>query len=62
MLKRINVDTSVQEKEVRLPIDARLYDRSRQRLVDAAKTRDIDIRQNYNRKNLNLSTAKSKVR
>jgi IS5 family transposase len=50
MLKRINVDTTVQEKEVRFPTDARLYDRARQRLVDAAKTRDIDIRQNYNEK------------
>jgi IS5 family transposase len=48
-LQRVNVDTTVQEKEVRFPTDARLYDRARQRLVDAAKTRDIDLRQNYNR-------------
>ena len=33
MLKRINVDTTVQEKEVRFPTDSRLYDRARQRLV-----------------------------
>ncbi len=32
-LKRVNVDTTVQEKEVRFPTDARLYDRARQRLV-----------------------------
>jgi len=50
MLKRINVDTTVKEKEVRFPTDARLYDRTRQRLVDAAKERDINIRQNYSRK------------
>jgi len=48
-LKRINIDTTVQEKDVRFPTDARLYDRARQRLVDAAKERNIDLRQNYNR-------------
>lgn len=48
-LKRVNVDTTVQEKEVRFPTDARLYDRSRQKLADAAKMRGISIRQNYNR-------------
>ena len=49
-LKRINVDTTVQEKEVRFPTDSRLYDRARQRLVDAAKKRNLPIRQNYNQK------------
>ena len=49
-LKRVNVDTTVQEKEIRFPTDARLYDRARQRLVDAAKDRGISLRQNYNRK------------
>lgn len=48
-LKRINVDTTVQEKEVRYPTDARLYERSRERLVKAAKERGIELRQNYNR-------------
>ena len=48
-LKRINVDTTVQEKEIRFPTDARLYDRARQRLVVEAKKRDISLRQNYNR-------------
>lgn len=47
-LKRVNVDTTVQEKEVRFPTDARLYDRARQRLVDAAQERNIKLRQNYN--------------
>jgi transposase, IS5 family len=50
MLKRINVDTTVQEKEVRFPTDARLYERARKRLVNAVKKRKIMIRQNYNRK------------
>jgi IS5 family transposase len=48
-LKRVNVDTTVQEKEVRYPTDARLYERSRERLVKAAAEREIDLRQNYNR-------------
>ena len=49
-LKWVNIDTTVQEKEIRFPTDARLYDRARQRLVDFAKERQIKIRQNYNRK------------
>ncbi len=49
-LKRVNIDTTVQEKEIRFPTDARLYDRARQRLVDFAKERQIQLRQNYNRK------------
>jgi IS5 family transposase len=49
-LKRVNVDTTVQEKEIRFPTDARLYDRAREKLVKAAKARGIDLRQNYNRK------------
>lgn len=49
-LKRVNVDTTVQEKEIRFPTDARLYDRARQRLAEAAKDRGISLRQNYNRK------------
>ena len=49
-LKRVNIDTTVQEKEIRFPTDARLYDRARQRLVEFAKERGIKLRQNYNRK------------
>jgi IS5 family transposase len=48
-LKRVNIDTTVQEKDVRFPTDARLYDRARQRLVAAAKERGLDLRQSYNR-------------
>ena len=53
-LKRVNVDTTVQEKEIRFPTDARLYDRARQLLVDHAKERKISLRQNYNRKSKHL--------
>jgi len=49
-LNRVNVDTTVQEKEIRYPTDARLYDRSRERLVKAAKARGIVLRQSYVRK------------
>ena len=35
-LNRVNVDTTVQEKEIRFPTDARIYERARQRLVDHA--------------------------
>jgi len=53
-LKRVNVDTTVQEKEIRFPPDARLYDRARQRLVDACKERGIALRRNDNRKSKQL--------
>ncbi len=49
-LKRVNVDTTVQEKNVRFPTDARLYDCMRVRLVEAARERGIELRQTYARK------------
>ena len=48
-LKRVNVDTTVQEKDIRFPTDARLYDRARERLVKESQKHGIDLRQNYNR-------------
>jgi IS5 family transposase len=48
-LKRVNVDTTVQEKDVRYPTDARLYDRMREKLVDQAKNEGINLRQSYER-------------
>lgn len=59
-LKRVNVDTTVQEKEIRFPTDARLYDRARQRLVRAAKKRGIPLRQNYSRKSKKLLVQQSR--
>lgn len=53
-LNRINVDTTVMEKDIRFPTDARLYDRAREKLVKAAKHRGISLRQNYNRKSKRL--------
>ena len=53
-LTRINVDTTVQEKDIRFPTDARLYDRARERLVRAAQKRGIALRQSYSRKSKHL--------
>lgn len=49
LLSRLNVDTTVQEKFVRFPTDARLYDRMRERLVVAAQRRGVLLRQSYAR-------------
>jgi IS5 family transposase len=46
-LKRINVDTTVQTKAIRYPTDARLYHRSRERLVKAARREGLTIKQSY---------------
>ena len=46
-LRRVNVDTTVQEKHIRFPTDARLYDRMRQRLVAAAREEGVALRQSY---------------
>ncbi len=48
-VKHVNVDTTVQEKAVAFPTDARLYQKIRRVLVRAAKERGIDLRQNYER-------------
>ena len=47
--KKVNVDTTVQEKNIRFPTDARLYDRLRERLVKEAKRSGIELRQSYER-------------
>jgi len=48
-LKKVNVDTTVQEKAIAFPTDSRLYHKMRKRLVKEAKARNIELRQNYNR-------------
>ena len=48
-IERVNVDTTVQEKAVEFPTDARLYHKMRRKLVKASKTRSIDLRQSYER-------------
>lgn len=46
-LRRVNVDTTVQEKHIRFPTDPRLYDRMRHRLVKAAREEGVALRQSY---------------
>jgi IS5 family transposase len=48
-LERVNVDTTVQEKAVAFPTDARLYHKARRILVRLAKRQGIDLRQTYER-------------
>lgn len=48
-LNQVNVDTTVQEKAIAFPTDARLYYKMREALVRAAFDRGIDLRQSYRR-------------
>ena len=48
-MERVNVDTTVQEKAIAYPTDARLYHKARVLLVKAAKQRGIPLRQSYRR-------------
>jgi IS5 family transposase len=48
-VKRVNVDTTVQEKAVAYPTDAKNYNKGRQLLVKIAKNRGIELRQSYTR-------------
>lgn len=48
-LKRMTVDTTVQEKAIAFPTDARLYHKARRSLVREAKREGIDLRQSYTR-------------
>lgn len=46
-LTKVNVDTTVQEKAIAFPTDARLYHKMRITLVRLAKRMGIDLRQSY---------------
>lgn len=48
-MEHVNVDTTVQEKAISFPTDARLYYKMREALVSYAKTHSIELRQNYRR-------------
>ena len=48
-LERVNVDTTVQEKVIAFPTDARLYYAAQTALVKLAKERGIALRQSYER-------------
>lgn len=49
-IKRVNVDTTVMEKAITFPTDAKLYHKMRERLVNKAKELGIVLRQTYTRK------------
>lgn len=48
-LNKVNVDTTVQEKAIAFPTDARLYYKMRELLLKACKARKIELRQSYAR-------------
>ena len=47
--KRVAVDTTVMEKNIAYPTDARLYERARGQLVELAQEAGVDLRQSYAR-------------
>ncbi len=49
-LKRVSVDTTVQPKAIAYPTDAKLFNRSRERLVRLAGKQGVTLRQSYRRK------------
>jgi len=49
-LKRVIVDTTVQEKAITYPTDSKLYDSCRRHLVKLAKKHGLTLRQTYTRK------------
>jgi IS5 family transposase len=46
--KDVNVDTTVQTKDIRYPTDSRLYHRVLERLVKTARKEGFVIKQSYN--------------
>ena len=54
-LKKVAVDTTVMEKNIAHPTDARLYETARRKLVGLAREAGIGLRQNYNRLGPRLS-------
>jgi len=46
-LKRVTVDSTVQENAIAFPTDPRLYNRARERLVRLAKAHGVPLRQSY---------------
>lgn len=49
-LKKVTVDSTVQEKNVAFPTDSKLLNKARENLVKLADKQGIKLRQNYNRK------------
>ncbi len=49
-MNKLNVDTTVQEKAISFPTDAKLYHRMREKLVELSKECGVELRQSYTRK------------
>ena len=56
-LQRVVVDTTVQEKAVAYPTDAKLYDDMRRKLVRMAEAEGVELRQSYARKGKQMLAA-----
>ncbi|SCM68318.1 IS5 family transposase [Donghicola eburneus] len=54
-LKRVAVDTTVMEKDISHPTDAKLYEKARQKLVALAREGGLSLRQSYARKSPRLA-------
>jgi len=54
--RKVNVDTTVQEKNIAFPTDAKLLDAARRKLVRLADGHGIVLRQNYNRVGKHLAS------
>jgi IS5 family transposase len=48
-VESVNVDTTVQEKAIAFPTDARLYEKARTAVVRQARKADVKLRQSYKR-------------
>ena len=48
-LAQVNVDTTVQEKNITYPTDSKLYLKALEKLADAAQNRGVKLRQTYRR-------------
>ncbi len=48
-VERVNVDTTVQEKAIAFPTDARLYEKARSAVVREAQKAEVLLRQSYKR-------------
>ncbi|MCP4374371.1 MAG: IS5 family transposase [Deltaproteobacteria bacterium] len=46
-MNKLNVDTTVQEKAISFPTDAKLYHRMREKLVELSKEHGVTLRQSY---------------
>jgi IS5 family transposase len=61
-VRRVTVDTTVQEKAVAFPTDSRLYHTMREKLVDAAGDLGMKLRQTYRRKSKEALYRQSQAR